>query len=47
VSLLVVVSALAWVPHMEFGLHTHVSLVSLAVSLGFDVLAALPWQALG
>jgi hypothetical protein len=47
VCLLVAVFALAWVPLMAFGLHTLVPLVSLVVSLGFGVLAALPCKALG
>jgi hypothetical protein len=44
---LVVVSALAWVLRMAFGLCSHVPLASLTVSMGFDMLALLTWQALG
>jgi hypothetical protein len=40
-SHLVIVSALA------FRLHAHVPPKSLMVSLGFGVLAPLPWRALG
>jgi hypothetical protein len=43
VSLLVAVSALAWVPHVAFGLHDHVHMTSLATSLVFGALAQLPW----
>jgi hypothetical protein len=43
----VAVSALAWVPHVAFGLHAHVPLISLATCKGFGTLALLPWRALG
>jgi hypothetical protein len=46
-SSLVVVSTLVWVPCTAFELHTHASMASLTMRLGFRTLALLPWQALG
>jgi hypothetical protein len=38
----VVVFTLEWVLRAAFGLHAHVPLVSLSMSLGFGALALLP-----
>jgi hypothetical protein len=38
----VVMFALEWVLRAAFGLHAHVPLVSLSMSLGFGALALLP-----
>jgi hypothetical protein len=47
VSLLVAMTALAWVPFVAFVLHTHVPLISLAAFVRLGTLALLPWRVLG
>jgi hypothetical protein len=47
VSPKVAVLFMAQVPYAVFGLHAYVPLVSLSVSMGFDVLASSPLRSLG